>query len=984
MRDGFTKGAIYSIAQTPDGYLWLATEFGLVRFDGVRAVPWQPPAGQQLPSSFIFALLVGRDGTLWIGTTKGLASLRDGRITRYPELTGRPVISLLEDRQGTVWAGEWVASGGKLCSIHNQAIECYGKDGSLGPGVLRLFEDKKGDLWATGARGFWHWKPGPPRFYPLPKNVVKDHAVQSMAEDENGLLIGGPGLRRLSGDRLEDYLLPASAKGLTVMRMLRDGDGALWIGLFGGGLVHIHNGRTDMFSRLDGLSGNMVNSVFQDREGSVWIATSDGLDRFRAFAVPTYAAGQGLSFSGGGAVLAARDGSIWAGAVKGLARLDKGQVTIYRGAKTEVSGLDAKAVREIVQANFPESFYAIFQDRNGRIWAATPVGLGYLEGDQFHSIPGVHTRIVVSIAEDRARDLWVDDQDNGLFRLRDGIVVQKIPWPELGVTSYPWRLAVDPVNGGLWIGISGSGVAYFRDGQIRARYTSADGVGEGIVNDLHVDRDRTLWAPTEAGLSRIKDGHVITLTSRNGLPCDTVHWMEEDDQHSIWLYTACGLVRFARADLDAWSGDPRRILKISVFDSTDGVRVLGRSTGFAPQVSKSPDGRIWFSALDGVSVLDPQHLPFNKLPPPVHIEQITADHKTYDVTSDANGSVRLPPLVRDLEIDYTALSLVAPEKVLFRYKLDGWDRDWQDAGTRRQAFYSNLPPRRYRFRVIACNNSGVWNEAGSSLDFSVAPAYYQTAWFRLSCVAALLALLYAFYRLRLYQQARLLNVHFEARLAERTRIARDLHDTMLQSFLGVMLKLHTIPYIPNLPAEARKRLEGILEQGQEAINEGRDAVHGMRSSTVIKNDLACALATVGETLAAEQNGQSPVDFRVVVEGESRDLHPILRDEVYRIAREATINAFRHSGAGRIKVEISYDRKQLRVRVQDNGKGIDTHFLDGGGREGHFGMPGMQERAKLAGGKLTVRSKLDSGTEVELTIPASIAYAKLSAPRQSVS
>ncbi|MBV8437311.1 MAG: hypothetical protein JOY95_07345, partial [Silvibacterium sp.] len=406
--------------------------------------------------------------------------------------------------------------------------------------------------------------------------------------------------------------------------------------------------------------------------------------------------------------------------------------------------------------------------------------------------------------------------------------------------------------------------------------------------------------------------------------------------------------------------------------------------GWGPRVSKSPNGKIWFPGPDGASFIDPQHLPFNKLPPPVHIEQITADRKTYDPASTVGERLSLPARVRDLQIDYTALSLVAPEKVLFRYKLEGWDRNWQDAGTRRQAFYTNLSPRSYRFRVIACNNSGVWNEAGASLAFSVAPAYYQTAWFRLSCVAALLALLYAFYRLRLYQQARLLNVHFEARLAERTRIARDLHDTMLQSFQGVMMKLHTLTnIILDRPAEARERLKGYLEQGQEALNEGREAVHGMRSSTVIQNDLACALVTIGETLAAEQNGRSPVDFRVVVEGESRDLHPILRDEVYRIAREATCNAFRHSGAGRIKVEISYDRKQLRVRVQDNGKGIDAQVLDGG-REGHFGLPGMQERAKLAGGKLTVRSKLDSGTEVELTIPASIAYAKLSAPRQSTS
>ncbi|MBV8435966.1 MAG: hypothetical protein JOY95_00455 [Silvibacterium sp.] len=319
----------------------------------------------------------------------------------------------------------------------------------------------------------------------------------------------------------------------------------------------------------------------------------------------------------------------------------------------------------------------------------------------------------------------------------------------------------------------------------------------------------------------------------------------------------------------------------------------------------------------------------------------------------------------------------------FRYRLEGVDASWQEVGNRRQAYFFNLKPGRYRFEVSASNNDGVWNEAGSSLDFIITPAWYQTKWFYSASVGAVVLLLWELYHLRLRQLAHRYSMRLEERVNERTRIARELHDTMLQSFQGVMMMFHSLTYVLDRPAEARERLKGLLEMGQEAIDEGRDAVRGMRSSTVIKNDLASALATVGERLAGEQNGRSPVDFRVVVEGESRALHPILRGEVHRIACEATINAFRHSGAGQIKVEICYDKKQLRVLVQDNGKGIDPQVLDGG-REGHFGLPGMQERAKLAGGKLTVRSKLDSGTEVELTIPASIAYNKLSAPLQSIS
>ena len=414
-------------------------------------------------------------------------------------------------------------------------------------------------------------------------------------------------------------------------------------------------------------------------------------------------------------------------------------------------------------------------------------------------------------------------------------------------------------------------------------------------------------------------------------------------------------------------------------------------------VAKSSDGKLWFTTFDGVSVVDPRHLPINQFPPPVRIEKISADHKTYDVSSVEapfraaspdgarlkpastaglyNERLRLPPLVRDLQIDYTALSLVAPEKVLFRYKLEGWDRDWQDAGNRRQAFYTNLAPRNYRFRVRACNNSGVWNEAGASFDFSVAPAYYQTTWFRLSCVAVFLALLWSLYELRRRQLQRQFNVGLEARVNERTRIARELHDTLLQSFQGLLLKFQVASdLLPERPVEAKETLDSAVDQAAAAITEGRDAVQDLRSSTVTTNDLAAAISALGQELAANQTGNSSALFHVEVEGTPRNLHPLLRDEIYRIAAEALRNAFRHAKARRIESEILYEERQLRLRVRDDGKGLDPGVLRGEGRPGHYGLLGMRERATLIGARLDVWSKGDSGTEIELTVPASRAYA----------
>jgi len=321
-------------------------------------------------------------------------------------------------------------------------------------------------------------------------------------------------------------------------------------------------------------------------------------------------------------------------------------------------------------------------------------------------------------------------------------------------------------------------LAYFKGGQVRASYSDVDGLGKGRTTGLQLDRDGTLWAATEGGLSRVKNGQVATLTSKNGLPCDTVRGVLEDDDYSFWLYMPCGLVRIARPELDAWWTDSKRMIQTTVFDGSDGVRSHLLPIGnFNPRFAQSPDGKLWFAHSDGVSVIDPHNLHFNKLPPPVQIEQITADHRKYETSLN----LRLPPLVRDLEIDYTALSLVAPEKIRFRVKLEGYDPDWRDAGNERKAFYGNLPPRNYRFRVAASNNSGVWNEAGASFDFSIAPAYYQTAWFQASCVAAFLALVWALHRLRLHQIAKEFNVRLDERVNERTRIARAGRHTPLAS-----------------------------------------------------------------------------------------------------------------------------------------------------------------------------------------------------------
>jgi len=957
-RDGPLQGAVYAITQTPDGYLWLATQPSVVRFDGVRAVPLPLPPGQQLPSTTVGALLATRDGTLWIGTLDGLASWKNGHLTDYPALARQTVLALFEDRAGTVWAGGTGGATGILCAIRDGSTTCYGDDGSFGTVVASLYEDSDGSLWVGAATGLWRWTPGPPtRYLATP---VSRGGKMTQGDHGSGVIVAIGNLRQIIGRTVAVYPLEGVRSPLTAATVLRDRNGGLWIGTTAHGIVHSYEGKTSTFTHNDGLSSDQVYGLFESREGSIWVATSEGLDQLRDLPVASLSVKQGLSNATVNSVLAARDGSIWIGTTDGLCRWKDGSTTIYR--KGSDSGLPDDEIQ------------SLFEDEHGRIWVSSFSGLAAFQNGKFTPVPSVPVGTKNAIAGDNHGGLWLSlfgtGKNYGLAHLVNGKIIEQVHWQKLG--GGPGTGLVPDPDGGIWTGLLSGGMAYFRAGQIRNLPLSDDPAGARRVLDISSGRDGSIWAAAENGLARIQNGRVATLTTANGLPCKTVHWIIDDDLSSYWLYTQCGLLRVARTDMDSWIADPKRTIQVTTFDADDGVRLVSILKGVRPAVTKSADSKIWFVNGDTVSFFNPSHASLNTLPPPVHIEQITANGKAYDVS---NG-LRLPAGVRDVLFDFTALSLVVPGKVRFRVMLEGQDKGWRELVNHRQVHYANLAPRAYRFRVLACNNSEVWNEQGDALDFSIAPAYYQTNWFRALCAAAFLGLLWGMYQLRVRHLQHQFDMTLEARVAERTRIARDLHDTLLQRFQGLLPRLQAAIYkLPESPVDARQTLEDAVDQASEAITEGRDAVQGLRMSTVEKNDLARAIRTVGGELAAAENNQSSTPFQVVVEGAARRLHPILRDEVYRLAAEALRNAFRHAAARAVEVEIRYEQKYFRLRVRDDGKGIRPDVLRGGGREGHYGLHGMRERANLAGGKLTIWSEVDSGTEVELIIPAARAYEK---------
>ncbi len=568
------------------------------------------------------------------------------------------------------------------------------------------------------------------------------------------------------------------------------------------------------------------------------------------------------------------------------------------------------------------------------------------------------------MTEDRDNNIWVATIGNpeALSRIRDFMVQEDFPAPQMPEAN---SLAADP-QGGIWLGLADGGLARYRNGRTetfhRPETFQLEHFRAPKVNQVLVSAEGAVLGATAAGLLGWRNGTLQTMTVRNGLPCDGLYGLITDTRGALWLYTRCGLVVIGNEALERWWKDARAVVEVKVFDALDGARPA--AAAFEPLTSRSPDGRLWFANENGVQMIDPVHLAENAIPPPVHIEEVVADRKSY---SPRNG-LRIPPLTRDLQIDYTALSFVAPQKVRFRYKLEGRDAGWQEPGTRRQAFYSDLRPGPYRFRVIACNNDGVWNDEGATLDFTIAPAWYQTTSFLLVCAVSSLLVAWTLYRLRVRQIARTIGARFDERLAERTRLARELHDTFLQTIQGSKMVADDALEQSGDPVRMRRAMEQLSGWLGRAVQEGRAALSSLRTSTTEGNDLMAALkrATESEVIP------SSMAVTCSVAGDPVEMHPIVRDEIYRIGYEAILNACMHSRAARLRVELEY-AQDLVLRVSDNGVGIDP-AVAGHGKPGHFGLQGMRERAVRIEGKLTLSSG-STGTTISLLVPGGIAYHK---------
>jgi signal transduction histidine kinase/sugar lactone lactonase YvrE len=964
MQDGSLPAGMFSITQTSDGFLWFsALAQGVYRFDGVRFLPWVPPT--KLGSMHIEDVFADHAGGLWAIGDHEIAHLKDGAVIAHFELEGiGGRAGMSRDPDGSLWitrASNRVQDA-PLCHITDRAAKCFGKsDGMPISPANALLADGEGGGWVGGQTALVHWRAGVSQIYPIEglKSNAGDIGINGLARSPDGWLwvgiaAAGPGLGlgQLRDGVFRPFVTPNfDGSEVSVYDMVVDGDGSLWVASLGKGIFRIRGDVVEHYGRTEGLSSDTVGALLEDREGILWAATTNGIDSFRDPRIVTFSALEGLGNDEVTGVLASHDGTIWIANSGSLDHIVNGSVSSIRAG----NGLPGHQVASMIE------------DHGGNMWVGVDDGLYLFKNGSFRRLPGPNHKplgLVVGMTEDVDGNIWAECAGNPrkLVRIRDFQVRE-----EFSASQIPpgHTLAPDP-RGGIWIGTLKGDLVLFRHGVVEKFPLNPK--GNPVSHQILANTDGSVLAASDDGLVGLRQDRVQRMTKKNDLPCDSVISFIEDDAKRWWLYTECGVVELPDSEIQRWWANPEAVVQTHVYDVLDGARPQGGPS--FNSAAYTSDGRIWFASGFVLQMVDPSRLSQKALPAQTYIESLVADRQEVNATSD----LKVPPNPRDLQIDYTSPTSSIPQKVKFRYRLDGYDRNWHEAGTRRQAFYTDLPPGKYSFRVIACNRDGVWNDSAGKLDFSIAPAYYQTNWFRALCACIFLALLWAAYQWRIRQLQHQFDMTLEARVGERTRIARELHDTLLQSAHGVLLRFQTVSeLLPERPMEAKERLDNAIEQTADFITEARDEVQGLRDSTVQSNDLALAISTLGQELETDSANHRPA-FRVAVEGEGRNLHPILRDEIYKIAAEALRNAFRHSQARQIEVEIRYDNEQFRLRVRDDGKGVDPAILSSQGSEGHYGLPGMRERATLIGGKLVVWSEVDAGTEVELRVPASTAYA----------
>jgi signal transduction histidine kinase len=947
---------VYAFAQTSDGALWLGTEDGLYRFDGVRFMRFYPSAGPALPVGRINSLTVDPDGSLWVGfNPSSVSRIRDGKAVNYTERDGLPgsVRAIAKDRQGFIWA----ATNSGLVRLEGSRWTVVGSDWHFPPSsCLSVYVDREGRLWVGTTDKLLFLEDGGRKF-----QVASDHLhnVQDIAESPDGTLwiLEFAGMANFGGS-VHTVQLPWQYRKSTWSEIqinsesiLFDNHGSLWIGTAGKGLRRIgepnqlygqkvgqFSPAAQIFTKKDGLTHNYALKLFEDREGDVWVASPGGIDRFRQTPIVPIAL---PSRTERPTVARGSEGQMWVSTAAGYL----GQVTADK-----------------FKESHGDSCWAIANGLGGRVWVNCSDAFLRVTGGRIDAFPEPRTpdgnHIASAIAEDFSGAVWVAFWNGGVFRFDKGKWSQFEKRPE---ETHEVLAAHTDLAGSVWFGRRDGVVEIEEDGKITRMYDE-DTVGAGSVFSIQGEGE-AIWIGGRSGLT-LWDGNRF----RKVLPLGrddfgTVTGIIATQSNGLWLAAGSELIHIDQMEVDRLKANITHRVAMRAFDALDGLPSAFTTWRQNQRAVEGSDGRLWFATQANVFWLDSKRIP-RLVAPSTAILSITAGGHEFS----ASVPLHLPAHTANLKIEYTAWSLSIPERVRFRYRLEGHDTDWQDAGFSRQALYNDLPPAYYKFHVIAANNDGVWNETGDSFSFTIAPAFYQTLWFKALVVVIVCLALWLIYLLRLAAATEKVRARMTDRLAERERIARDLHDTLLQGFQLLTLVFQAA--MTHMPSEdpIRETMGRALDQADNVLIEARNSIRNLRAEEETLQSLSEALTEVANQL---QQGET-VEFNLDCTGEIRLLNPALREDLFRIGKEALINAHQHSGASKIDVNIDYCHDHLEMIIRDNGIGIAQDVL-AGGRKGHWGLSGMRERALDIGGQIAFRTDPHAGTEILVTVPGKLAY-----------
>jgi signal transduction histidine kinase/ligand-binding sensor domain-containing protein len=955
---------VNALAQTPDGFLWIGTIEGLFRFDGSRFQRYRMPDGRALPDTDVTALLAQPTGELWAATRFGhVYAITGPGAHAYGSESGLPAHSLFGlavDRQGRAWAG---GSFGVFRLDGEQWHEVKARDGS----TLHLLSEKalladpQGRIWAVSAEsGVFCLEPGATAF-----DKRRD------ASGVSGRLLAGPGGEAWISDDQGVASLTDPGRGLDARTLKRlaasgepspsvrhlDSQGVLW-GYGNARLLRItcpsclgdaaKAPTIQLFPRDREVSGTQFLAFLEDREGNVWVGGNGGLDRFHTSKFrQAFGDGQPLADV---ALSIGADGALYAGTHStGLYRRD-------------VSGTFVREPFGKADDNFISALYTA---HDGTLWVGGDSELHKKTARGYERVPFAvsdeNNYEIQAFAEDDRGGLWVSAAMSGLYRLAEG------RWLRNGGVSglpsdAPLSVRADK-NTGLWLGYVDSVILNVRDGRVR-RFGAEQGLAIGNVLSMLPDGSR-LWVGGSSGVALISGDRAYALSAAAGESFAGVSGIVRAADGDLWLNSAEGVLRVPHAEVERFVAHLDIAIVHEIFGVHAGVTGLPENLRPLPSAIADADGGLWFATTSGLFDVDPRQIARNTVRPQVSLLGVRTEGKPHSVHAD----IELPAGVRALEIDYTATNLTAPELTRFRYRLDGVDASWQEAGNRRQAFYTNLSPGRYMFHVAAANEDGLWSDGDASLSVTIPAAFWQTRPFAAACIGLLLLAAWSLHRLRIGVLARRVRVRLEERLHERERIARELHDTLLQGTQGLVLGFQVAAGKLAKADPRRAEMEAILDHADQVIAEARDRVYDLRNPDGSDEDVVTALTAVGADLASSTG----VHFEVSADPVLPELRDEMRGEAFLVGREALLNAFRHAGAERIRLEIRHEGRLLRMTVTDDGAGIDRDVLARGSRPGHWGLVGMRERMDRVGGRLRIQSAPQHGTTVSLEWPAGMAF-----------